>query len=1001
VGIGKRVEALVDELLVETVPDGKPSSYTEMIQKRIEALNLYFDGVPESAPKYRVLELVGRGGMGAVFKAEQRSPVRRLVALKLVKPGYDSKEVIARFESERQALARMDHGCVAKVLDAGADDMDRPYFVMEYVPGKSITEFADENKLPIRKRLELFIDVCSAIAHAHSKGIIHRDIKGGNVLAYHCDGKPVVKVIDFGIAKALTGERLTDMTMNTRHGQLLGTYESMSPEQAEGTPDIDTRTDIYSLGALLYELLTGAAPFDREMFSKAADQEIRRIIREVEPPRPSTRVTSLGGDEGTKVATSRQEPLAELAAELRTELEWIPLMAMRKSRDRRYATPLELADDIRRYLEHRPLRAGPESTWYVASKALRRHRVLVGAGVAVFLSLAVGLIVSTVLMGRARRAEANIAQEVEEIENSMAFGGDFEADRNDVISARRLYSRALDELRVHDEASSAVLAGLNELESSDRGEIPLLGSFGEDGGVAAFRGHVSHPNSVVVLNDRRRALTAGSDGQLYLWNLLNGREILRRSTESNKTLAYVAVAADGKLVATAGFDGRVRLWDVESLKEQDLVLKVDDKSQVWIVQIAPDGEKIVAGTNSGELWQWERKDAWKGRQVWNTTESVEAIAFPPGDSRFALLGDGNRELRLWDLETNRELWKIVLEKGLARSKGINCIAFSNDGTKVAIANLDGTAVLWDVQGRGADMTLVRKRVILEAPVKVWRVAFSPDGTKVAAGADDGGIRVYDTTAAKLTRQLMAQANGVNGVAFIDDNTLVSTGDDTMGPEGKTLQSALRVWDLSDRGIVLTGAAKSLAKRVSVDDSGRTKVETASGESIEAHFGVDGRLRSGSGESNAIPDDMSATYVAALKRATWEKGRRRNSAAGQGRGWQELSESGDGKLKFLANDRNELEMRGRAENTDARSGLVHLRTLRGHHARVVAAGISPNRRFIVSIDEHGRCLGWDLLRPAVCRNFEIGLDVSRGSEEIAKLKEWFTFRGRGDLAAFLD
>ncbi|MCY2954924.1 MAG: serine/threonine-protein kinase, partial [Planctomycetota bacterium] len=311
-GDDKQLRQEVENLLLYEVADGQEAASAETTaptsahaETRPEPLTPATSSRERWIGQYRLLEPLGEGGMGTVFKAEQRSPVKRTVALKLIKPGFDTAEVIARFESERQALARMDHPHVAKVLDAGADDLGRPYFVMEYVPGVPITQFADTNKLSIKQRLELFTQVCDAIAHAHTKAVIHRDIKASNVMAYMADGKPIVKVIDFGVAKALTGDRLTDRTFNTAHGQAIGTYESMSPEQADGSPDIDTRTDVYSLGVLLYELLTGAKPFDRDTFAKAADQEIRRIIREVDPPRPSTRLTSLG-EAGTKIAAARR-----------------------------------------------------------------------------------------------------------------------------------------------------------------------------------------------------------------------------------------------------------------------------------------------------------------------------------------------------------------------------------------------------------------------------------------------------------------------------------------------------------------------------------------------------------------------------------------------------------------------------------------------------------------------------------------------------------------------
>jgi serine/threonine protein kinase len=331
---------------------------------------------PTQVGPYRILDLLGEGGMGEVYRAERREPIHQVVAIKVVKLGLDSREVIARFESERQTLALMDHPAIAKVIDAGTTDAGRPYFVMEYVAGQPITTFCDEQRLSIEQRLQLFTQVCEAIAHAHTKTVIHRDIKPSNVLAYLQDGRPAVKVIDFGIAKALTGERGTDLTLDTGIGRAIGTYDCMSPEQADGSADIDTRSDVYSLGVLLYELLTGAKPFDHVTLVKAADAEIRRIIREVDPPRPSTKLSDLGAL-APALAERRQARLDALASQLRSELEWIPLKAMRKERDRRYASADQLADDVRNYLAGRALLAGPETTSYRVRKFAKRNRTAI------------------------------------------------------------------------------------------------------------------------------------------------------------------------------------------------------------------------------------------------------------------------------------------------------------------------------------------------------------------------------------------------------------------------------------------------------------------------------------------------------------------------------------------------------------------------------------------------------------------------------------------------
>ena len=308
---------------------------------------------------YKLLQQIGEGGFGIVFMAEQIEPVRRRVALKVIKPGMDTRQVIARFEAERQALAVMDHPNIAKVLDAGATESGRPYFVMELVRGTPITQYCDENNLPVRERLALFATVCQAIQHAHTKGIIHRDIKPTNVLVTRQDGQPIVKVTDFGIAKAM-GQQLTDKTLFTDFAQMIGTPLYMSPEQAElSSNDIDTRSDIYSLGVLLYELLTGSTPVSKEQFKAAAFDEIRRIIREDEAQKPSTRIS--GAEAAPSIAAQRHTEPARLARLVRGELDWIVMKALEKDRSRRYETDNGFAMDIQRYLADEQVLACPPS----------------------------------------------------------------------------------------------------------------------------------------------------------------------------------------------------------------------------------------------------------------------------------------------------------------------------------------------------------------------------------------------------------------------------------------------------------------------------------------------------------------------------------------------------------------------------------------------------------------------------------------------------------------
>jgi len=365
--------------------------------------------------RYRLLQQIGEGGCGLVYMAEQEEPVHRRVALKVIKLGMDTKQVIARFEAERQALALMDHPNIASVFDAGATAAGRPYFVMELVRGVKITEFCDQKRLSTKERLELFIAVCHAVQHAHQKGIIHRDVKPSNILVTTVDGASVPKVIDFGIAKATNNQPLTDRTLFTAFEQFIGTPAYMSPEQAEMSGvDIDTRTDIYSLGVLLYELLTGCTPFEPKELLAAGLDGMRRIIREAEPPRPSNRLSTMAAEALTTTAQHRHTESPKLLHLVRGDLDWVAMKCLEKDRARRYETANALAADLRRHLANEPVVARPPSRWYEFQKIVRRHKFGFVAATAVFLALAIGLGISTwqfVLKSQAYQRAAAAEQE--------------------------------------------------------------------------------------------------------------------------------------------------------------------------------------------------------------------------------------------------------------------------------------------------------------------------------------------------------------------------------------------------------------------------------------------------------------------------------------------------------------------------------------------------------------------------------------------------------------
>ena len=531
------------------------------------------------------------------------------MALKIIKPGMDSKQVIARFEAEQQALALLDHPNIAHVFDAGTTQDGHPYFAMEYVRGIPITEHCDKNKLTIDERLKLFQSVCQAVQHAHQKGIIHRDIKPSNILVQVQGQDAVAKVIDFGVAKAL-GRPLTDRTVFTEQGQLIGTPEYMSPEQAEmAERDIDTRTDVYSLGVVLYELLTGALPFDPDTLRSAAIGEIQRIIRDEEPPKPSTRLSSLG-EEATKIAQSRRTDVATLARRLYKELEWIPMMAMRKERERRYRSAADLGQDIENYVNGDPLIAGPESVAYRAKKFARKHTAFIASVAAILAVLLAALVVSTM----------------------MYFGAEQAREKESIARTEAEQARE-EEAIARNEAEQAKNAEREQRELAERSlyvnRINLAEKYYQESNIG-----------------RVRELLAACPNDLrcwewhYLWDISD--ESLMTLRGHTYGVYSVAFSPDGKRIVSGSLE--LKVWDAESASE--LLTLRGHKSWVLSIAFSPDGKRVVSGSGDNTLKVWDAESGVELMTLRGHTNFVRSVAFSP-DGKRVVSGSGDNTLKVW------------------------------------------------------------------------------------------------------------------------------------------------------------------------------------------------------------------------------------------------------------------------------------------------------------------------------------------------------------------